>query len=158
MTFRNCRLNQPRDCGPWPWFTTALLLTGCCGLFTACHATPGNPGNAPASPAPAPPQAKLPANFPADIPLMPQLSLMPNAQSDPPRGTGRVTFAGPVKREAVVAYFDKVMKNEDWSEDESHASDGQWLMVFTKGRLKATLTVTSAGNTCTLHILYETQQ
>ena len=79
-------------------------------------------------------------------------------ESDTTRGTGRVTLSGPITRDAAVAFYDKSMKEQDWSEDESRADGNRWVMSFTKGKLKASLTLTGSDGTCIVSILWETQQ
>ncbi|HVT79867.1 MAG TPA: hypothetical protein VHM90_04365 [Phycisphaerae bacterium] len=89
---------------------------------------------------------------------MPGFSLVGDPQSDPGHGTGQATFRTAATRPQIVAFFHQAMQDEEWSEDESHEFDGQWLMSFTKGRLKATFTILSKEVTCFVTILYETQQ
>src|SRR4051794_19339380 len=103
-------------------------------MATACQNQPGIlPNSTPAQSA-----AVLPPNFPRDIPLMPGLSLAGDPQSDPGHGTGQATFRTAATRPQIVAFFHQAMQYEEWSEDDSREYDGQWLMSFTKGRLKAT--------------------
>jgi len=162
--------------------TDATHRTGMVGLFTGAG---GNDRNTAlfdnlivrpvGSPAPAPtafpatltpmyapkatsPRAGLPANFPDDLPLMPALALTGASQSDPAHGTGRVTLSGAVTREAAVAFFDKSMKDQEWSEDESRADGDHWVMSFTKNKLKATITFSVGNGATTATILWETQQ
>jgi len=104
------------------------------------------------------PAVRLPENFPEDVPVMPGLAQTGPGESDKARGTGRVTVSGKMKREEIVAYYSKAMKDEEWSEDENRADDGDWLMAFTKGRLKTTITISGDMAACTVSILYETQQ
>ena len=78
--------------------------------------------------------------------------------TDKARGTGRVTLAGTMNREEIVTYYSKAMKEGEWSEDENRADGANWLMAYTKGRLKTTIKVTGEAVGCTVSILYETQQ
>lgn len=131
-----------------------LLAAGCCGLGTGCQ---NHPDTLPHG-TPAQVQPTLPPGFAPDIPLMPGLSLIGTPQSDPGRGTGEATFRTTATRPQIVAFFDHAMKYEEWSADETRESDGQWLMSFTKGRLKATFTIVPKDASCFVTILYETQQ
>jgi hypothetical protein len=100
----------------------------------------------------------LPAGFPDDLPLMPGLSITAPVESTPARGTGRVTLSGSMPRDQVVAFFGKSMKGQEWSEDESRADGNNWLMSFTKGRLKVTVTLAASNGGTSVTILWETQQ
>jgi hypothetical protein len=104
------------------------------------------------------PAVQLPENFPKDVPVMPGLAQTGAGESDKERGTGRVTLAGKFKRDEIVTYYSKAMKEGEWSEDENRADGANWLMVYTKERLKTTITVTGDAVGCTVSILYETQQ
>ena len=152
----------------WRWGLTLLVAgfavaAGCaCPRGTAGAGNPighdGQPTAGVKGQEPRVPAVQLPENFPKDVPVMPGLAQAGAGESDNARGTGRVTLVGKIKRQEIVAYYSNAMKDAGWSEDENRADGANWLMVYTRDRLKTTITVSGDAAGSTVDILYETQQ
>jgi len=104
------------------------------------------------------PVGGTPANFPKDLPIMSGFTSGGVSVSDSAKGTGMVMLTGKSTRQDTVAYYEKQMKDQGWTETNNLEIGDTSSMIFTKDTRQATVQAsTSDGNTM-LIISYEPKQ
>jgi len=103
--------------------------------------------------------AKMPANFPTDIPVM--AGLTSNfSTADKVKGSGAAIFSGKIKHDDATAYYEKQMTSQGWKmETNTDVGDGTY-MAFTKDTRRANVSITTDTDKTTsmVSIQYESNQ
>ena len=96
----------------------------------------------------------IPGNFPEDVPVMPGFTATGPAMAIDAQGNGMAMFTGTTGRADVVAYYQKQMKDNGWSELRSAAVGPSTTMIYVKGTRQTTIQVVDANANVLLTIQY----
>jgi hypothetical protein len=96
----------------------------------------------------------MPANFPADVPVMEGYTSAGVSVANAAQGTGMVMLSGKGTRADVVAYYEKQMKDRGWTETNNVAMGASSTMIFSKDSRQATIQAVETNGSVTLTIQY----
>jgi len=99
-----------------------------------------------------------PANFPKDLPVMAGFTSGGVSAADIAKGTGMVMLTGKSTRQDTVAYYEKQMKDQGWTETNNIEIGDTSSMIFTKDTRQATIQASNSDGNTMLIISYEPKQ
>jgi hypothetical protein len=86
------------------------------------------------------PGAKLPANFPADVPVY--SGLTPGFSfADKVKGSGSVMLSGKVDKDKTIAYYEKELAAKGWKQEQNTDIGAGSVLVYSKESRKLSMTV-----------------